>query len=957
MSKQRRGLKFEANFFKKSKTNKTVWDTVKWEHRDSSITAADGEAIFEMKDVEVPSTWSELATNIVASKYFRKAGVPNDKGHESSVKELIGRVSETITDYGEKTGYFSTKTDATNFKNDLQWLLLHQYGAFNSPVWFSTGLFHQYGINGTGENYAWNGKNGYVKVENHYEHPQGSACFIQSVDDDLTSIFQLLKNEANLFKYGSGTGSNMSKLRGANEKLSGGGKSSGLLSFLKVLDSGAGAIKSGGTTRRAAVMRCLDADHPEIVDFIDWKVKEEAKAMALIKQGYDADFNGEAYATVSGQNSNNSVRLSDEFMKAVEADGDWSTTNRTTKDIYEKFKARWLFQKICQAAWTCADPGIQYDTIINDWHTCPNSAPIRASNPCSEFMFVDNTACNLASLNLEKFLVNGQYEIELFKHACRIFLVAQDMLVDFSSYPTKAIAKNSHEFRPLGLGYANLGGLLMMLGHPYDSDEGRAIAGLLTAILTGHAYEVSAEMAQKISNFDRYSENEKPMLRVMEKHRAKLNEQMFAYNDSRGIANKLREEARRCWDAVIEAGSEYGFKNSQVSVIPPTGTIGLLMDCATTGIEPAFSLVMWKKLAGGGVIPMVNNSVPFVLAQLGYSKPQVESITKHIEKNFTIEGAEELKTEHLPIFDCAMPGGTGTRLIEPMGHVKMLAAVQPFVSGSISKTVNVPNQASIEDINEIFFESWKMELKSITIYRDGSKGSQPLTTAPEKADHENLETIKYLKKEIDKLQEIYHEKQVKKELDWGRKKRLPSERQGRTWRFKVAGTKVFLRSGENPDGSLGEIFVDLGYKEGSTIVALMNQFAISISFCLQYGVTLEKLVDAFIFTTFKPRGHVEGHPYLKNANSIVDAIFRILGYHYLGRTDFFQIQPPPREAPTNSPTNPGQIENPGIQHTTPENNPIATSDHIPCSECGGTDFLRTGTCFVCITCGASQGCS
>ena len=959
MPKQRRGLQFEAKFSKKTKNNKSVWDTVKWDHRDSSITAADGEIIFEMNDVEVPSTWSQLATNIVASKYFRKAGVPNGKDHESSVKELISRVADTLSDYGKENGYFATATDATNFGNDLKWMLLHQYGAFNSPVWFNTGLYHQYGINGSGENYAWNGKNGFKKVKNQYENPQGSACFIQSVDDDLTSIFQLTKNEANLFKYGSGTGSNMSRLRGANEKLSGGGKSSGLLSFLKVLDAAAGAIKSGGTTRRAAVMRCLDADHPEIIDFINWKVKEEAKALALIKQGYSADFNGEAYATISGQNSNNSVRLSDEFMKAIEEDGDWSTVNRTTGDIHQTIKARWLFEQICHAAWSCADPGIQYDSIINSWHTCSNSAPIRASNPCSEFMFVDDSACNLASLNLEKFFEKDRFEIERFKHACRIFLVAQDMLVDFSSYPTENIAKNSHDFRPLGLGYANLGTLLMMLGLPYDSDGGRAIAGLVTALLTGHAYEISAEMAEKIGAFERFSDNETPMLKVMEKHRSKLDDAVYTQHKVNGIATELLAEAKKCWDGVLTKGGKYGFKNSQVSVLAPTGTIGLLMDCATTGVEPAFSLVMWKKLAGGGVIPIVNHSVPMVLKRLGYSTAQVESITKYIEKNFTIEGAEELKPEHLPIFDCAMPSGNGTRLIQTMGHVKMMAAIQPFISGAISKTVNMPHQSTVEDVSDIFLESWKLGVKAIAIYRDGSKGSQPLTTAPEKADHENLETIKYLRKEIDRLQDFYHEKQEKKDLDWGRKKRLPNERQGRTWKFKVAGTKVFLRSGENPDGSLGEIFVDLGYKEGSTIVALMNQFAISISFALQYGVTLEKLVEAFTFTKFEPNGHVEGHPYLKNATSIVDAIFRILGYHYLGRTDFFQITPPPRKIVVNNPANPnpGKPSNPGPHHNDPDYNPIASSDHPPCSECGGIDFLRTGTCFVCITCGASQGCS
>lgn len=957
MSDGKKGLKFEANFFKKSKETPTVWDTIEWETRESSITSADGEIVFEMKDIEVPATWSQLATNIVASKYFRKAGVPNKRGHEFSVKQLIHRVADTIADYGYQTGYFASKTDLQNFANDLQWLLLHQYGAFNSPVWFNIGLFHKYGIKGNGENYAWDGKEGYVKVKNQYERPQASACFIQSVEDDLNSIFELAKNEANLFKYGSGTGSNMSNLRGSNEKLSGGGQSSGLLSFLKVLDSAAGAIKSGGTTRRAAVMRCLDVDHPEIVDFIDWKVKEEQKALALIKQGYSSDFNGEAYGTIGGQNSNNSIRLSDEFMKAVEDDKDWETVNRTDGKIYKKYKARWLMQKISKAAWACADPGIQFDTIINDWHTCSNSAPIRSSNPCSEFMFIDDSACNLASLNLVSFYEGKSFDVEQFKNACRVFLVAQDILVDFSSYPTSRITRNSHEFRPLGLGYANIGTLIMMAGHAYDSNEGRALAGLTTAIMTGHAYEVSAEMAASIAPFKAYPENTDCMMKVMKKHASSLEHDSYKVEED-ALISSLHNEARETWERVIIAGGKNGFRNSQVTVLAPTGTIGLLMDCATTGIEPAFSLVMWKKLAGGGVIPMVNQSVPHVLKQLGYSKEQISSITDYIKENSTIEGAEEIREEHLSIFDCAMSGGKGKRSIDPMGHVKMMAAVQPFVSGAISKTVNIPNKCTAEDIYNIYVESWKLGLKAIAVYRDGSKGSQPLTTTPDKKDEKNLETIAFLKKEISKLEKEYAEKMDKKVLDWGKSKRLPDERLGRTWEFKVSGTKVFLRSGENPDGTLGEIFIDLGYKEGSTVRALMNQFAIAISFSLQHGVPLEKLVERFSFTKFEPHGYVEGHPYLKNATSLIDAIFRILGYTYLGRTDFFQITPPPVNG---SSIDRDKSGNHASNEHNPEdhdsNTPTASNDHQPCGECGGIEFMRTGTCFVCITCGASQGCS
>ena len=955
MTSRKSGLKFSTAFYKKSDSEPTVWDSIEWEKRNASITTAEGDTVFEMNDIDVPKPWSQLATNIVASKYFRKAGVPGEKGHESSVKQLISRITESLTGSGLKNGYFATDADANNFKSDLQWLLLHQYGAFNSPVWFNIGLFHQYGISGSGSNFAWDGKEDFVQITNQYERPQGSACFIQSVEDDLESIFRLATNEANLFKYGSGTGSNMSLLRGANEKLSGGGQSSGLLSFLKVLDSAAGAIKRGGTTRRAAVMRCLDADHPEIIDFINWKVKEEAKAQALIAHGYSSDFNSEAYATISGQNSNNSVRLSDTFLRAVENDEEWETINRTTGEVYETHKARYIYQKICEAAWSCADPGIQYDTIINDWHTCANSAPIRASNPCSEFMFVDDSACNLASLNLEKFYKNGTFDIAQYKKACRVFLVAQDILVDFSSYPTKNICRNSHEFRPLGLGYANLGTLLMLCGSPYDSSLGRAIAGLVTSIMTGHAYEVSSEMAKKIGPFKRFAENKSVMCGVIKKHRDSLSNDFYNIKNNK-LIDSLTQAAGKCWDNALEQGEKSGFRNSQVTVLAPTGTIGLLMDCATTGVEPAFSLVMWKKLAGGGVIPMVNQSVPKVLEYLGYSDAQVAVITKYIETNSTIESCEDVKKEHLAIFDCAMPSGKGQRLIAPMGHVKMMAAIQPFISGAISKTVNMPNESSVDDISNVYLESWKLGLKAIAIYRDGSKGSQPLSTAPSKEDEHNLETIKYLKDEIEKLQTFYDQKQNKnKALDWGSSRHLPSERRGRTWEIKVAGTKVFLRSGENPDGSLGEIFVDLGYKEGSTVRALMNQFAISISFSLQHGVPLEKLVERFSFTKFEPHGHVVGHPYLKNATSLIDAIFRILGYQYLGRTDFFQITPPAGDNVEENPATVVASSSPG--KSTSGNKPVTTNDHIPCGECGGIEFLRTGTCYVCMTCGASQGCS
>lgn len=946
-----KSLQFDTYFFTASEETPDVWSTVKWDKRESRITSAKGENIFEMTEVEVPESWSQLATDIVCSKYFRKAGVTNERGHEYSVAQLIHRVAHTITGRGKEEGYFATDGDAEAYENDLKWLLLHQHGAFNSPVWFNVGLFHEYKIKGNGENYATVGEGHYHKIDNQYERPQGSACFIQSVDDDLSSIFDLASNEARLFKYGSGTGSNMSRLRGCNEKLSGGGQSSGLLSFLKVLDAAAGAIKSGGTTRRAAVMRCLDVDHPEVLDFIDWKVNEENKAQVLVNAGYDGDFNGEAYGTVSGQNSNNSIRLSDEFMKAVEQDGEWQLINRTDGSVYETHKARYVFGKLCEAAWRCADPGVQYDTIVNNWHTCPNTAPIRASNPCSEFMFIDDSACNLASLNLVKFYKDGQFDIEAYVKACRIFLVAQEILVDLSSYPTRRIAKNSHDFRPLGLGYANLGTLLMMAGHPYDSDEGRALAGLVTAIMTGSAYEMSAEMAQAMGPFNGYQENEQPMLEVMKKHRNALDDEQYAGHEA---LIKLHQAAVDIWDNVLTKGGAYGFRNSQVSVLAPTGTIGLLMDCATTGIEPAYSLVMWKKLAGGGVIPMANQSVPVVLGRMGYSEQEIAAIKEYVEKNSTIEGAPGLKEEHLPIFDCAVSGGNGKRTISAFGHIKMMAAAQPFLSGAISKTINMPNSATVDDIKEIYLESWKLGLKAVAIYRDGSKGSQPLNTSPDKEDKQSQETIDYLKKELKTLESRLGEQRAVKSLDWGNSRKLPACRTGRTWEFKVAGTKIFLRSGENDDGSLGEIFVDLGYKEGSTVRALMNQFAISISFSLQHGVPLEKLVDRFAFTKFEPHGRVEGHPYLKSSTSLIDAIFRVLGHQYLGRTDFLHIKPSDNPEASNNTV----VSSQQVKVTAQTEEAERTQDHLmPCSECGGIDFLRTGTCYVCITCGSSQGCS
>ncbi len=942
--------------------NTSVWDTVEWEIRDATIKDHTGQVFFSLEEVEVPKNFSQLATEIIASKYFRRRGVPNDRGCEYSAKQVIYRIAHTLANAGYKQGHFTTMESKVAFENDLIWLLLHQYGAFNSPVWFNVGLYDEYNAYGTGANYAYNKQsNDYELVGNQYERPQSSACFIQSIDDSLQGIFNLLKKEASLFKYGSGTGSNMSRLRSAQEELTGGGKSSGLLSFLKVFDSAAGAIKSGGTTRRAAVMRCLDIDHPEVLDFIQWKEKEEEKVRGLISLGYSSDFDGEAYGTVSGQNSNNSIRLTDEFMHAVLRDEDWHTTARTTGEIIDTYKARELFNEICEAAWKCADPGVQFDTTINRWHTCLNTDRIYASNPCSEYMFLDDTACNLASINLAPFYESGSFNVEAFDQACRTFYLALEIIVDFASYPSKQIAKNTHTYRTVGLGYANLGSLLMYLGVAYDSEEGRAISGLITAVMTGAAYEMSSDVAAELGAFEGYAENKNIMQRVIKQHADSLSLPSYAYSNN--VTEILRKQATQVWENVLAKGAEQGFRNAQTTVLAPTGTIGLLMDCATTGVEPPFSLVMWKKLVGGGVIPMVNQATEEALKNLGYEKSQIQEIADYIQENLTIEGSS-VKEEHLPLFDCAVAGGSGVRFIDPMGHVKMMAAVQPFITGAISKTVNLPSYATVQDVSDVFMESWKQGVKAITIYRDSSKASQPLNTTLDEDEtgtiQESQELINRLKKENEELKAKLATVSINEDttditsgLQWGQAMPLASERRGITWEFSVGGTKVFLRTGEDSNGNLREIFIDLGYKEGSTTRALMNQFAISVSFSLQRGVPLATLVDKFSFTKFEPHGMVRGHAYLKMATSLVDAIFRILGHAYLGRVDFLQVLP--EEASTKSNTE-GQFRIESVdspKKTAPQNNII----HAPCGECGGIDFMRTGTCAVCLTCGTSQGCS
>ena len=725
------GLNIKRHF-----TNSDVhpFDEIEWEHRDAAIYDENGKAIFEQKNVEVPKSWSQLATDIGASKYFRRAGVPNTD-NEVSMRQLVKRVAHTVRSEGVKSGgYFATPEDAETFESELTHILISQRGAFNSPVWFNCGLWHEYGIEGTGESFFWDRKTEMVQpaVET-YEHPQNSACFIQSVDDSLDSMLELQKSEVRLFKHGSGTGTNFSKIRAKHEGLSGGGSSSGVISFLESFDRWAGSIKSGGTTRRAAKMVILDMDHPEIDEFIDWKLNEEKKAQILIAAGYDSDFNGEAYRTISGQNSNNSVRIPGTFMDSYLKNERWNTTYRTNGQVVGQYDTSYLMNKISEAAWACADPGVQFDDTIQKWNTCKNTDRINATNPCSEFVFLDDTSCNLASINLVKFLnEDGTFDIEGYRHAIRIFIIAMDIIVEFSSYPTDKIAKRTHDFRPLGLGYGNLGALLMLKGIPYDSKNALAWAGSLAAILSGHGYLTSAEMANNIEPFEGFRENRTPMLDVMEMHRDgvdKLDETCPYY---------LFTAAHEDWEACIRKGEQFGYRNSQISVIAPTGTISFLMDCDTTGIEPDFALVKFKKLAGGGTLKIVNQAVPKALAHLSYTPAKIEGIVNYIEEHGTIEGAPHLKESHYPIFDCANKcGEIGTRFIEPMGHVRMMAAVQPFISGAISKTANLTNDATVEGITQVYVEAWKLGVKCLSVYRDGSKSSQPLSAVKDKKESQS----------------------------------------------------------------------------------------------------------------------------------------------------------------------------------------------------------------------------
>jgi ribonucleoside-diphosphate reductase alpha chain len=827
------------------------FDTVEWDLRTAAIKGEAGEVLFEQTDAEIPSTWTQLATNVVVSKYFY--GEVNTPERETSVRQLIHRVSRTIADWGTKDGYFATPADGERFYRDLTWLCLHQHGAFNSPVWFNVGLFHQYGIKGAQCNWHWDAESGEVKQpENPYEYPQGSACFIQSVRDDMEDIMELARSEAMLFKFGSGTGTDLSTLRSHREKLSGGGRPSGPLSFMRVYDQIAAVVKSGGKTRRAAKMQSIKDWHPDVMEFIECKAKEERKARLLIeKGGYDPNFNGEAYSSILFQNANLSVRLSDEFMRAVDANETWTTHWVTDpKKAGPSWPAREVLGKMAECAWGCGDPGVQYDTTINRWHTCPNSGRINASNPCSEYMFLDDTACNLASINLMKFREpDGTFDVARFQAACRIFFIAQEILVDHASYPTRRIAENSHAFRPLGLGYSNLGSLIMASGEAYDSPAAQGLCGALTALLHGAANLTSAELAAAVGPFDGFSLNREPMLRVMQMHR----DAVEAIDDA--CPAYLRQASAKVWDAVLASGRRHGFRNAQATVLAPTGTISFLMDCDTTGIEPDIALVKYKQLAGGGMLKIVNQTVPLGLRTLGYDQPQIDSILAYIDREDTIEGAADLKDEHLPVFDCAFQPRGGIRSIAWRAHVRMMAAAQPFISGAISKTVNMPRETTPEDIGDAYREGWMLGLKALAVYRDGSKESQPLSTSTET------------------------DKASAKQLAKPRRQRLPDTRQSITHKFNVAGHEGYITVGLYEDGRPGELFITMA-KEGSTVGGLMDSFGTAVSMSLQYGVPLEVYVNKFSHTRFEPMGHTK-NPDIRIAKSIVDYIFRWLGITFL----------------------------------------------------------------------------
>ena len=1103
--KTKKGLQFTRLF---TKENVSPFDQFDYDYRDSVIKNPNGEKVFEMTNVEVPKQWSQIATDILAQKYFRKAGVPQadgSLGRETTVKQVAHRMANCWRVWGERYGYFATEQDAQIFYEELVYSILNQACVPNSPQWFNTGLHESYGITGGAQgHYYVDPKDKKLKRSTSaYERPQPHACFILSVSDDLVNdggIMDLWTREARIFKYGSGVGTNFSQIRGANEKLSGGGSSSGLMSFLKIGDRAAGAIKSGGTTRRAAKMVCLDLDHPEVMEFINWKVKEEDKVAALIAAGYDNSYEGEAYATVSGQNSNNSVRIPNSFFKALSENGNWELKARTDGRVMQSIPAREVWDQIANAAWRCADPGTQYDTTINEWHTCPKGGRINASNPCSEYMFLDNTACNLASINLRKFFneSDNSFDVTGFEYTTRLWATVLEVSILMAQFPSKEVAQLSYDYRTTGLGFANLGSMLMVSGIAYDSEEARGIAGSITAIMTGVAYKTSAELASFLGAFDRYEENKEDMLRVMRNHRAAAYDAEGAYVGleikPQGIKAQhtpdyLLKAATKAWDDAVQLGEKYGYRNAQTTVIAPTGTIGLVMDCDTTGVEPDFALVKFKKLSGGGYFKIINQSVPQALKNLGYTQAendaivnfavghasfagapfinnesllakgftaeeiaklngaaksafeigfifnrftlgdacltrlgfkeevfadwsfsllealgftedQIDAANDYVCGTMTVEGAPALKDEHLSIFDCANKNGKkGERYIHAHGHIRMMAACQPFLSGAISKTINLPNEATVEEIADSYLMSWSLGLKANAIYRDGSKLSQPLSTKSDKKKKVDAATeeevadggsqlvdlsklnVDELLEEVQKRMDASTDTKFKRQLSRiVERKSLPAKRRGFTQKARIGGQVLFLRTGEYNDNTLGEILIDLA-KEGSTLRSLMNCFAISISVGLQYGVPLEEFVEKFVFTKFEPSGMVD-HPNIKTTTSIVDFIFRSLAYEYLGRTDLVHVLDKPTVENLGEEgdiTLVGKPELSSIRVTAPTvakaNVAVAVettaggsmdqvqaaaksmqSDAPACSTCGHIT-IRSGTCYKCLNCGTSMGCS
>src|SRR5438034_693160 len=917
----RKGVAFKRHFTAGLEPGKTPYDVAPWETRTAAIGNDKGAVIFEQRDVETPVDWSQTATNIVASKYFYgKMGTPE---RETSVAQLVHRVVDTIADWGKADRYFKTDLDAENFRAELAHLMLTQKACFNSPVWFNVGVAEPRG-------YGWYYDETIQtvrKLEKGDKRPQCSACFIVSVQDTLESILDLAKTEGMLFKWGSGTGTNLSALREENGNLSSGGKASGPLSFMKGFDAFAGVIKSGGKTRRAAKMVILNTDHPDIEKFIWCKAKEEKKAHTLIDAGYDASLDGDAYSSIFFQNANNSVRASDDFMEAVVSDAEWWTRSVASPNPVARYKARDLMRQIAEATHQCGDPGMQFDSTVNRWHPCKNTARINASNPCSEYMFLDDSACNLASMNLAKFVgPDGQFKVEDYRRAVDTLIIAQEIIVDNASYPTEKIALNSRNFRPLGLGYANLGALLMSMGIPYDSDQGRAWAGALTSIMCGQAYLTSARLAEAVGPFPGYPENEQPFLEVIGMHRDAV-----AHIHKNLIPTALYDGAWDCWNSALQSGTAFGYRNAQVTVIAPTGTIGFMMDCDTTGIEPDLALVKYKKLVGGGVIKIVNNTVPQALIKLGYSPETADQIVSHIDQTGTIEGATLLKPEHLPVFDCSFRPQNGSRSIHYTGHLKMMAAVQPFVSGAISKTINMPEECTVEEVMKAYTESWRMGLKAVAIYRDNSKRVQPLSSG----------TSKGAKAANGAPAPQTVEKIVYRPV----RRKLPDERRSITHKFAIGGHEGYITAGMYEDGSPGEIFIAMA-KEGSTISGLMDSFATAISFNLQYGVPLKFLVDKFSHVRFEPSGFT-GNPQIPYAKSIMDYIFRWLGAKFLGPEyalgevgDTLTLRPTEADP----------------QQTLPFS-PAPTLEDAPlCAECGSI-MTRNGSCYKCGNCGGTSGCS